>query len=199
MVVANTALVDFTEENGATEFWLGSHAFTDERDQIIATAETAVGKQKVGEPSCNVHKEAFETRRAIRPPILACMNKGDVMLRDFRCWHAGMPNDTDKDRIMVAQIWMVRCSCHLDPMKCANAICCRRPGIQTMRQDSSFLFPSRNFSWAMVRMSMLWRTSPPTRLWNMISIATTLALELVISATTIVQRLGTMITARTHL
>lgn len=107
MVVANTAVNDFTLENGATEFWLGSHAMTDERHQTLATAETVFGKQKIGSPSCPVLEDAVEARRAVRPPIRACMKKGDVMLRDFRCWHAGMPNSTDTDRIMIAQIWMV--------------------------------------------------------------------------------------------
>ncbi|KAJ9499175.1 hypothetical protein H2202_005332 [Exophiala xenobiotica] len=108
VIVANTALNDFTLENGATEFWLGSHAFTDERDQTMATPETVFGKQKVGTPSCPVREDVVEARRAIRPPVRATMAKGDVMLRDFRCWHAGMPNATHQDRIMVAQIWMVR-------------------------------------------------------------------------------------------
>jgi len=106
VVVANTALNDFNLENGATEFWLGTHAFSDENDQTLATPETVFGKQKVGTPSCPVREEAVEARRAVRPPVRAIMAKGDVMLRDFRCWHAGMPNATDEDRIMVAQIWM---------------------------------------------------------------------------------------------
>ena len=108
VVVANTALVDFTEQNGATAVWLGSHAFSDERDQTVATPETAFGKQKIGSPSCPVLEEKVEARREVRPPVLATMKKGDVMLRDFRCWHAGMPNATDQDRIMIAQIWAVR-------------------------------------------------------------------------------------------
>ncbi|KAH0848751.1 putative phytanoyl- dioxygenase protein [Fonsecaea pedrosoi] len=106
VIVANTALNDFTLENGATEFWLGSHAFTDERDQTVATPETVFGKQRIGTPSCPVLEEAIEARRAVRPPVRATMDKGDVMLRDFRTWHAGMPNATEQDRIMVAQIWM---------------------------------------------------------------------------------------------
>jgi len=106
VVVANTAVSEFTLENGATEFWLGSHAHTDERHQTVATPETVFGKQKIGSPSCPVLEDAVEARRAIRPPVQACMKKGDVMLRDFRCWHAGMPNATDTDRIMIAQIWM---------------------------------------------------------------------------------------------
>jgi len=106
VVIANTALVDFTEENGATEFWLGTHAHTDSTEQTVATEKTAFGKQRVGEPACPVLNEAVEARRRVRPPIAAVMKKGDVMLRDFRCWHAGMPNSSDHDRIMVAQAWM---------------------------------------------------------------------------------------------
>jgi ectoine hydroxylase-related dioxygenase (phytanoyl-CoA dioxygenase family) len=116
VVVANTALNDFTLENGATEFWLGTHAFSDENDQTIATPETVFGKQKVGTPSCPVREDVVEARRRVRPPVRAIMGKGDVMLRDFRCWHAGMPNATDEDRIMVAQIWMVRA--HRPPGRC---------------------------------------------------------------------------------
>jgi len=106
LVIANTALVDFTEENGATEFWLGTHAYSDETAQTVATETTVFGKQRIGEPACPIREEAVEARRAIRPPVRAIMNKGDVMLRDFRCWHAGMPNATDQDRIMIAQAWM---------------------------------------------------------------------------------------------
>ncbi|RFU33067.1 hypothetical protein B7463_g3266, partial [Scytalidium lignicola] len=112
LVIANTALVDFTMENGATEFWLGTHAYSDETCQTVISPESikhdeSVKKpQKVGNPACPIRPEAVEARRLIRPPIQATMKKGDVMLRDFRCWHAGMPNNTEQDRIMVAQAWM---------------------------------------------------------------------------------------------
>jgi ectoine hydroxylase-related dioxygenase (phytanoyl-CoA dioxygenase family) len=105
--IANTALNDFNIENGATEFWLGTHAFTDEREQIISTPETVFQEQTAGTPTCFIKEEVVEARRLVRPPVMATMKKGDVMLRDFRCWHAGMPNSTDKDRIMIAQGWMV--------------------------------------------------------------------------------------------
>jgi ectoine hydroxylase-related dioxygenase (phytanoyl-CoA dioxygenase family) len=113
LVIANTAIVDFTLENGATEFWLGTHAFSDESCQTKATEESinhdeSVKKeQRAGNPACPVLPEAVEARRLIRPPIRAIMKKGDVMLRDFRTWHAGMPNNTDEDRIMIAQAWAV--------------------------------------------------------------------------------------------
>jgi len=106
VVIANTALVDFTEQNGATEFWLGTHAYSDETCQTMATKETAFKDQVIGTPSCPIREDAVEKRRLIRPPVAATMKKGDVMLRDFRTWHAGMPNHTAADRIMVAQAWM---------------------------------------------------------------------------------------------
>ncbi|RDW63514.1 hypothetical protein BP6252_11059 [Coleophoma cylindrospora] len=111
LVVANTAICDFTIENGATEFWLGTHAFTDETCQTTVDSKdiqrdaTASWKSVIGDPSTPIRPEAVEARRQIRPPIQALMKKGDVMLRDMRTWHAGMPNETDKDRIMLAQAW----------------------------------------------------------------------------------------------
>jgi len=105
VVISNTALVDFTLDNGATEFWLGTHAYSDETCQTIATKETVFQSQRLGTPSCPIREDVVEARRQIRPPVQATMSKGDVMLRDFRVWHAGMPNGTDKDRIMVAQAW----------------------------------------------------------------------------------------------
>ncbi|KAK4508149.1 hypothetical protein PRZ48_001887 [Zasmidium cellare] len=101
--IANIVLSDFSIDNGATEFWLGSHAHTTSADQVPCTEETRVRKQVVGiDPSCNVKPEVVEQRRMIRPPIQASCRKGDIMIRDLRTWHAGMPNTSDQDRIMVA-------------------------------------------------------------------------------------------------
>ena len=43
-----------------------------------------------------------EERRQIRPPIQPVCEEGDIMLRDLRTWHAGMPNESDDYRIMLA-------------------------------------------------------------------------------------------------
>lgn len=107
LVVCNTALNDFTIDNGATEFWLGTHAFTDETVQEVRSGGELPEGVLEGQPACSVLPEAVEARRLVRPPIRACMKKGDVMLRDIRTWHAGMPNNTSRDRIMIAQTWMV--------------------------------------------------------------------------------------------
>lgn len=100
--IANIVLSDFTVENGATEFWLGSHAHTTSADQVPCTEETKVRKQVPGDPSCNVKLEVLEQRRAIRPPIQPSCRKGDIIIRDLRTFHAGMPNASAEDRIMIA-------------------------------------------------------------------------------------------------
>ncbi|KAI9737081.1 MAG: hypothetical protein M1834_000671 [Cirrosporium novae-zelandiae] len=100
--IANIPLCDFTEENGATEFWLGSHLHTTGYDQIIATPELTTGKVRLGEPTCNVRPEVVEARRGVRPPVRGICSKGDITIRDLRLWHAGMPNESDADRIMIA-------------------------------------------------------------------------------------------------
>jgi ectoine hydroxylase-related dioxygenase (phytanoyl-CoA dioxygenase family) len=100
--IANIVLADFSIANGATEFWLGSHAHTSSADQIPCTEETKVRKQVPGDPSCNVKLDVVEERRKVRPPIQATCQKGDIMIRDLRTWHAGMPNMSEDDRIMIA-------------------------------------------------------------------------------------------------
>lgn len=103
-VIANIPLCDFNPGTGSTEFWLGSHASTSGLDQVIATPETQLANAKlvVGEPMTYVLPEVVEKRRKIRPPIQPSCDKGDIMLRDVRTWHAGMPNESDNYRIMLA-------------------------------------------------------------------------------------------------
>ena len=88
----------------AAEFWLGSHAYTSGQQQVIATPESRLSnaKLRVGEPTCNVLPEVVEARRQVRPPIQPSCEKGDIMLRDLRTWHAGMPNESENYRIMLA-------------------------------------------------------------------------------------------------
>ena len=106
--IANIPLVDFHVGNGSTEFWLGSHHATDRWDQITATAADVGPKQIEGDPTCNVRPEIIEARRAIRPPVQPVLEKGDMAIRDLRLWHAGMPNDSEAHRIMIAIGYQVR-------------------------------------------------------------------------------------------
>ncbi|KAK3114838.1 hypothetical protein LTR53_006418 [Teratosphaeriaceae sp. CCFEE 6253] len=102
--IANIVLSDFTSANGATEFWLGSHAQTTSADQVVCTPQTKRFRGQVPgrDPTCDVKGELVEQRRKVRPPVLAECRRGDVVIRDLRTWHAGMPNNTTEDRLMVA-------------------------------------------------------------------------------------------------
>ncbi|PYH90294.1 hypothetical protein BO71DRAFT_81393 [Aspergillus ellipticus CBS 707.79] len=84
----NVNLVDTTPENGATEVWPGSH-----RDVDPAQSD------EVG-----VRAEVLEARRKVRGPVQPSLPKGAVITRDFRLWHAGMPNRTDVPRVMLVTI-----------------------------------------------------------------------------------------------
>lgn len=103
-VIANVPLCTFNPTTGSTEFWLGSHASTSGHEQMIATPETHLANARlvVGEPTTNVLDQVREERRKVRPPVQPNCDKGDIMLRDLRTWHAGMPNESDEYRIMLA-------------------------------------------------------------------------------------------------
>lgn len=84
----NINLIDVCPENGSTEIWLGSHL---ERNQ--------------NSPEASVIPEAqLEARRRISPPIQPTLPKGSLIIRDFRLWHAGIPNKTDDVRVMLVTI-----------------------------------------------------------------------------------------------
>jgi len=97
-------LCPFNPTTGSTEFWLGSHAHTAGTDQVLATPDSQLANAKlvVGEPNTFVLPEVVDERRKTRPPIQPTCDKGDIMLRDLRTWHAGMPNESAEYRIMLA-------------------------------------------------------------------------------------------------
>ncbi|RJE24538.1 Phytanoyl-CoA dioxygenase family protein [Aspergillus sclerotialis] len=84
----NVNLVDTSPENGSTELWLGSHIDTDGHTSDYN----------------GVHPDMVEARRKISPPIQPTLPKGAMIIRDFRLWHAGMPNRTDEPRVMLVTI-----------------------------------------------------------------------------------------------
>lgn len=86
----NINLVDVTPENGSTEVWLGSHTDTD------------VGVLDPDE--YQVRPSLQRQRRKTRPPIQPSLPKGSLVIRDFRLWHAGMPNKTDDPRVMLVTV-----------------------------------------------------------------------------------------------
>ena len=107
--IANIPLCDFSTANGATEFWLGSHAHTSREDQVHVENEDDLSLypySKIGWPIPRITANALEARRKIRPPVQPECRKGDIMVRDIRLWHAGMPNESNEHRIMLGLGYM---------------------------------------------------------------------------------------------
>lgn len=88
----NVNLVDTSAGNGATEVWLGTHADTDRG----VLDRTVSHKQ--------IRADLLEARRAVSPPVQPSLPKGSLIIRDFRLWHAGMPNRTDEPRVMLVSV-----------------------------------------------------------------------------------------------
>ncbi|KAI1372224.1 phytanoyl-dioxygenase family protein [Hypoxylon crocopeplum] len=102
--IANVPLCDFSVENGSTEFWLGSHQATSSADQLVAkTADDLkpYGMARIGDPIPPIAEWAKEERMSVRPPIQPRCGPGDIMIRDLRTWHAGMPNLSGAHRVML--------------------------------------------------------------------------------------------------
>ena len=93
-MVVNIPLCDVIPENGATEIWVGSH-----RNSNIDQHTTRGGEQGL-----MIKPELVEERRKHSPPIYPSVKKGSMVIRDVRLWHAGVPNRTDKPRIMLAYV-----------------------------------------------------------------------------------------------
>ncbi|KAI0124029.1 phytanoyl-CoA dioxygenase family protein [Xylariales sp. AK1849] len=86
----NINLVETSPKNGATEVWLGTHTETDHG--------------VMDETRGHIRTEIQEQRRKIRPPIQPSLPRGSLVIRDFRLWHAGMPNTTDDPRVMLVSV-----------------------------------------------------------------------------------------------
>ena len=85
-MVVNIPLGPADEGNGAIELWPGSHR---------------VG---VYENHNGVPPRMEEERRTARGPANPRTQPGDVLLRDVRLWHRGVPNPSDRPRHMIALI-----------------------------------------------------------------------------------------------
>ncbi|KAK5094470.1 hypothetical protein LTR70_004094 [Exophiala xenobiotica] len=91
--VINVNLVDTSPENGATEFWPGTHHVS-----TPECHETLPGNERI----LHVKSQYVEQRRKHSPPVQPCTKRGSIIIRDLRLWHAGMPNLTKIPRIMLA-------------------------------------------------------------------------------------------------
>ncbi|GIJ99226.1 hypothetical protein Aspvir_001356 [Aspergillus viridinutans] len=87
----NVNLVETTATNGATELWPGTHTGTDVT--VLMPDNDGV-----------IRKELVEARRKLCPPVQPVLPKGSIIIRDFRLWHAGMPNRTDEPRVMLVTV-----------------------------------------------------------------------------------------------
>ncbi|KAF4185849.1 hypothetical protein CNMCM7927_006274 [Aspergillus lentulus] len=93
--VVNVPLIKMTPENGSTEIWLGTHIDSGLHVQEGMQGDRASGRIKLDE---------LEKRRAIRPPCQPVVPKGAIVVRDLRLWHAGVGNNTEQVRVMLAMI-----------------------------------------------------------------------------------------------
>lgn len=91
--VINIPLITMTPSNGSTELWLGTH-----RDTGLHLQEGMHGERASG----RIKSDVLDKQRAIRPPSQPVVPKGSFVLRDLRLWHAGIGNQTDVVRIMLA-------------------------------------------------------------------------------------------------
>lgn len=93
-LVVNISPMDCSSANGAVELWPGTH--------MLAHPY----------PGNHVPEDMIEERRQIRGPVQAETRKGDLVIRDTRLWHRGVPNCSDAPRHMIAFIhaagWLVR-------------------------------------------------------------------------------------------
>ena len=86
MLIIHIPLVDFTEENGSTEIWPGTHLITDSDPDMSKSEHLADRAQYI-------------------PSVRTNMPAGSVMVRDMRIWHRGMPNQTDIIRTMLSIVY----------------------------------------------------------------------------------------------
>ena len=85
-VVVNVCPSDADETNGAVELWPGTHMVRPAIDDF------------------RIPPEQERERKSVQPPISANTRIGDLLIRDVRVWHRGVPNPSKKPRHMIALI-----------------------------------------------------------------------------------------------
>ena len=91
MMVVHIPLVDFSEENGSTEVWPGTHLVTDHQATI--------------DPADIGRAGGLEARAATMLSQRTNMPAGSTLLRDMRLWHRAMPNRTAQRRTMLSLVY----------------------------------------------------------------------------------------------
>jgi len=87
LLVINIPLVDMTEANGATIYWPGTH-----QDGRLHSGNRFPTEAMIAE------------WQAKRPAERVLAQRGDLVIRDMRIWHGGMPNYTQTHRPMLALV-----------------------------------------------------------------------------------------------
>jgi ectoine hydroxylase-related dioxygenase (phytanoyl-CoA dioxygenase family) len=85
-VSVHVPLTGMDERNGSTEIWPGTHRLAHEGQVPSEDAELAA-------------------RAALSPPVQVSCPAGGIVLRDGRAWHRGMPNLSERPRIMISMIY----------------------------------------------------------------------------------------------
>ena len=88
-LIINVAPLKVSEENGSIELWPGSH------HEMVITPDSS---------SIKVQLPDLGRREKISPPVRGNTEKGDVLIRDNRLWHRGVPNHSEQPRPMIAMI-----------------------------------------------------------------------------------------------
>ena len=83
-LVLNIPFCDFTEFNGSTEYWAGSHLIVDRGSE---------------------ESSKLVERTSALPSSRLNIALGSFALRDLRVWHRGMPNQADYFRTMLAIVY----------------------------------------------------------------------------------------------
>jgi ectoine hydroxylase-related dioxygenase (phytanoyl-CoA dioxygenase family) len=86
LLAVNIMLCDFSEWNGSTEVWPGTH--------LLPEGESG------GAGSADLEKRSRNV-----PSVRANAPAGSVVLRDLRLWHRGMPNRSDDVRSMLSLVY----------------------------------------------------------------------------------------------
>ncbi len=87
LLVINVPLVDMTEANGATIYWPGTH-----QDGQLHSGNRFPTEAMIA---------AWQTKR---PAERVLAQRGDLVIRDMRVWHGGMPNRAQTHRPMLALV-----------------------------------------------------------------------------------------------
>jgi hypothetical protein len=93
-LVVNVPLIRMEPRNGSTEIWLGTHT------NSVSAQQGAHGDRASG----RIDERLLSERASVCGPVQPIIDKGAIVIRDLRLWHAGMPNYSDDVRIMLAMI-----------------------------------------------------------------------------------------------